>query len=510
MLVSVIRYKEVHLLAALNKQQILRQIPPVNQILEDDTVNQFIQKYGRNLVLFNIRQIIEAYKKDLEYTAYKPLSREQISEYIIDCLKKAMIPNQFKSLQKVINATGIILHTNLGRAPLPHHVLNAVYETSSGYSNLEFNLESGARGSRYWHIESVLKEITGAESAMVVNNNAAAVFLCLNTLANDREVIVSRGQQVEIGGSFRIPDIIVRSGARMVEIGTTNKTHLRDYENAITDSTAILLKVHTSNFKMLGFTQEVPLKAIADLGKKHNLWVMEDLGSGSLIDLTRLGLPYEPTVQDSIHMGADLVTFSGDKLLGGPQAGIIVGKKALIDKVKANPLARMLRVDKMTLTALEVVLHLYLYGSDVVTDIPVLKMIAKRKEQLEEEAVDLRNHIINAVPEGYDIDIVDDEGEVGGGSLPGVVLEGKAVAVKPISKNVNTLQRLLRKMTPPVIGRIRKDRILFNVRTLNKEDYAFIARSLKQVLKDEWYETCGDGNGGSCGPRKNNISKATY
>lgn len=332
------------------------------------------------------------------------------------------------------------------------------------------------------HIESVITSITGAESAVIVNNNAAAVFLCLNTLANNKEVVISRGQQVEIGGSFRIPDIIARSGAKMTEVGTTNKTRLMDYLDTINDDTAVLLKVHTSNYKVTGFTEEVPLKELVGLGREKDLVVMEDLGSGSLYDLSMIGLPYEPTVQDSIKCGADIVTFSGDKLLGGPQAGIIAGKKELIDKIKKNPLARMVRCDKTTIAAMAAVPGLYVDSDKVVENIPVLKMMALKEDVLSVNALELEKLINTVLGNKFKTEIVDDLDEIGGGSLPGVILKGKAVALTAPILGVNEIQEQLRKAKTPIICRINRDRILLNVRTLEKKDYPVIVEALARVL----------------------------
>lgn len=471
-----------------DKQNALKVIPPVNEILGYPEVMSLIERSGRAFVVENVKLVIDEYRKHIglneQFTAriqYK--TRKEVTEYLIIKLEDKIEEQQNSGLKKVINATGIVLHTNLGRAPLPEKAVMLMHEVSEGYSSLEFDIETGNRGSRHSHIEPLITCITGAESAIIVNNNAAAVFLCLNTLANNNEVVISRGQQVEIGGSFRIPDIIARSGAKMVEVGTTNKTRVADYANAVTDETSVLLKVHTSNYKVTGFTEEVSLQELVGLGREKDLVVMEDLGSGSLYDLSTIGLPYEPTVQDSIQCGADLVTFSGDKLLGGPQAGIIVGKKDLIDKIKKNPLARMLRCDKITIAALAAVLSLYKDSSKVAENIPVLKMMALKEDELSANALELEKLINAALGSRCKTEIVDDLDEVGGGSLPGVILKGKAVALTALESSVNEIQAQLRKTKTPVICRINKDRILLNVRTLEKKDYPVIAEALVRVLE---------------------------
>ena len=462
---------------SFDKQNALKEIPPVNDLLQKLEVKSIIEKYGKELVTDKIRDVIEEFRK--EPNLY---SRNEISTYILNKLNEFIDNYKRVGLKKVINATGIVLHTNLGRAPLPKDAINSIIDVAEGYSNLEYDIEAGVRGSRYSNIENMLKKITGAESALVVNNNAAAVFLSLNTLANNKEVIISRGQQVEIGGSFRIPDIIARSSAKMIEVGTTNKTRLSDYSNSITEETAVLLKVHTSNYKITGFTEDVSLEELSKIGKENNLLVIEDLGSGSLYDLSKIGLPYEPTVQDSIKNGADLVTFSGDKLLGGPQAGIIVGKKELIDKLKKNPLTRMLRCDKLTLAALTSVINLYTDIDKVVDKIPVIKMMSLKENELLLQTTELENMIKANLGENYNTEIVDDFDEVGGGSLPGVILKGKAVAITNENIGVNELQEKLRKSEIPIICRINKDRVLLNVRTLEKSDFNIIINALKEII----------------------------
>lgn len=471
-----------------DKQDVLRAIPPVNEILDHPKVRALIERFGRGLVTESIKLVMDEYRKHIAVDWQNPerlqfKTRKKVTEYIANKLEETIKELESSSLKRVINATGIVLHTNLGRAPLPKKAIELMHEAGEGYCNLEFDIESGSRGSRYSHLESVITHVTGAESAIIVNNNAAAVFLCLNTLASNKEVIISRGQQVEIGGSFRIPDIIARSSAKMIEVGTTNKTRINDYSNAVTDETSVLLKVHTSNYKVTGFTEGVSLQELVGLGREKDLFVMEDLGSGCLFDLSLIGLPYEPTVQDSIKYGADIVSFSGDKLLGGPQAGIIAGKKDLIDRIKKNPLARMVRCDKITIAAMAAVLSLYMDLDKIVEKIPVLKMVALKEDVLSANALEFEKLINAALGNKCKTEIVDDLDEIGGGSLPGVILKGKAVALIVPELGVIEIQTRLRKAKIPVICRINKDKILLNVRTLEKKDYPVIVETLARILE---------------------------
>ena len=387
-------------------------------------------------------------------------------------------------LTNLINATGVIIHTNLGRSVLPSAALSSIGSVGGSYSNLEFNLTTGKRGSRYDHVDDLLCELTGAEAALVVNNNAAAVLLCLETLAKDREVIVSRGQLVEIGGSFRIPDIMDRSGARLVEVGATNRTHLRDYENAISATTALLLKVHCSNFRIIGFTSEVSGADLVRLGKEKALPVMEDLGSGCLVDLTRFGLVKEPTVQEVVRSGVDIVTFSGDKLLGGPQAGLIVGKRQYIDRIRSNPLNRALRIDKFTLAGLESVLRLYLDESIALREIPTLAMLAESAGKVEERARNFTQRVSSLFGKTCSAEIVPVSSRVGGGAMPEQNVASWAVALQPRDITVAQMEKRLRHTQPPVIGRVENDRLLLDLRTVALNELDLLAASLQQALAE--------------------------
>jgi L-seryl-tRNA(Ser) seleniumtransferase len=381
------------------------------------------------------------------------------------------------SLRQVINATGVIIHTNLGRAPLSRAARAAIAAVAAGYSNLEFDLEAGERGHRHTHLEDLLCQVTGAEAGFAVNNNAAAVLLGLTALAQGREVIVSRGQAVEIGGGFRIPDVLRQSGARLVEVGTTNRTYLRDYEAAAGPETAAILRVHRSNFRIVGFTTEPDVAELAGLAHSRGILLLDDLGSGSLIDTTRFGLAKEPLVQESIRAGVDLVFFSGDKLLGGPQAGVIVGRRELVERLRRHPLARAVRIDKLCLAALTATLLHYL-KDEALTEIPVWWMIARPADEVRARAVAWAERVAGLA----DLDIVPVESAVGGGSLPGETLPSFALAVRPRDGDVAGLARRLRLGSPAVVGRVEAGRLLLDPRTVLPEDEADLLTALRQAL----------------------------
>ncbi len=408
------------------------------------------------------------------------LSRENIEAELSSRAAGLLSP----SLKPVINATGVVVHTNLGRSPLPEPVLDVIARVAKGYCNLEYNLEKGERGSRYSHVEDLLRELTGAEAALVVNNNAAAVLITLETLARDREVVVSRGELVEIGGSFRIPDVMARSGALLREVGATNRTHLRDYAGAIGDQTALLMKVHQSNFQIVGFTRSVSVRELAKLGAKHGIPVFEDLGSGNFVDFTRFGMLHEPTVQEALEAGADIVSFSGDKLLGGPQAGIILGKRKYIDKIKTNPLNRAVRIDKLTLAALEQVLRFYREPENAVKQLPVLKMLTMPYAALKERAESLRQLLDGLGLNGASIDTADTVSRVGGGALPLQELRSRAVRVRvtdPKKISISKIEAGLRAHDPPVITRMEDNAILMDMRTVREEEKDIITSAFSRI-----------------------------
>ena len=451
--------------------QLLRKIPKVDDLLRNPALAETIAQYGDRAVTEAIRSVLNNLRQEILSRQTTALPEQSaLCQRICARVQQDSLP----SFRGVINGTGIILHTNLGRACLSEKAARAVFEASRSYSNLEYDLESGKRGSRYSHVEEILCRLTGAESALVVNNNAAAVLLVLSALTQGGQVVVSRGELVEIGGSFRVPEIMESCGAQLKEVGATNKTHLRDYENAICEHTNALMKVHTSNYRIIGFSETPALSDLTELGHKHGLPVIEDLGSGCLLDLNRFGIHDEPSVQDSIRAGVDVVSFSGDKLLGGPQAGIILGKKKYLDILKKHPLNRAMRVDKMTLAALEATLHSYDTGTE--KDIPVIAMLSAQPEALLQKANQLASLLADA---GISCEILPTEGRVGGGSVPNHSLSSYAVA---FDGDVNRLEETLRKGMHPIIGRIHEGKYLLDVRTLFESDYTVIVEALKEAM----------------------------
>ena len=406
------------------------------------------------------------------------LCRESLRERFIARLHQHAAFNFIR----VINATGVVIHTNLGRSVMPTAAMARINAVGAGYSNLEFDLASGKRGSRYSLVDELLCRLTGAEAALVVNNNAAAVLLALDTLAKGREVIVSRGQLVEIGGSFRIPEVMAHSGAHLVEVGATNRTHRRDYQAAIGEATALLLKVHTSNYRIIGFTFEVPLRELVELGRQHNLPVMEDLGSGCLLDLSRYGLMKEPTVREVVAAGPDVVTFSGDKLLGGPQAGIIVGSRSIIERIKKNPLTRALRIDKFTLAGLEAVLRLYQDEHQALAAIPTLAMLTLTQAEIGQKARRLKRLLVKPLTDHCLVATLSAVSRVGGGALPEYDLPTVAVSLAPLVFSVNDLAERLRQAPEPVIGRIENGLFLLDMRTVAKAEIKRLAAIINQAF----------------------------
>ncbi len=449
-----------------------RRLPSVDRLLAEERIKEPARGYPHDMLVSLIRQRLE--QERLAIAAGKATaSFDEIVESIQTLISQLGHP----SLRPVINATGVILHTNLGRAPLSQETIAAMKVAAQGYCNLEFDLDSGTRGSRDVHLEPILCQLTGAEAALVVDNNASAVLLALTVLAKRKEVIVSRGEAVEIGGSFRIPDVMRQSGAKLVEVGTTNCTYVTDYEQAISPRTAALLRVHSSNFQVVGFTHSVTFEEMVTLGQRHNLPVLDDIGSGCFLDTTAFGLSPEPVVQQSVALGAGLVCFSGDKLVGGPQAGIIVGKKQLVDKLKKHPLARAARIDKIRLAGLAATLIHYLKG-EAVKKIPVWMMIATPLAELEQRAR------IWAEALGDLAQVTDGESMVGGGSLPGSTLPTKLVAIagKRQSRNIaQTLARTLRTSQPPIIGRISGDILLLDPRSVPPEEDKIVLEALREL-----------------------------
>jgi len=465
------------------QKDLLRNLPAVDRLLE--AVNQEPRYAGvpRTLLTRNIRSVLEDLRRKILDSREPRIEAEQLGDAAVLPLVFAEVDRALEpKLKTVVNATGIVIHTNLGRSLLAPAVIENVSRISGSYSNLEFDLNSGRRGSRYAAVEDILCEISGAEAGIVVNNNAGAVLLCLETLARGRKVIVSRGELVEIGGSFRIPDVMAKSGGILCEVGTTNRTHLRDYENAVDSDTALLLKVHKSNYSVVGFTKEVPLNELVELGRKHDIAVMEDLGSGTFVDFARYGIMKEPTVQESVKAGVDIVTFSGDKLLGGPQAGLIVGKKKYVEQIKQNPINRALRIDKMTLAALEATLRLYRDEESAVAAIPTLRMMTLPMGVLARKAEHLRERLLALAPERLSVEILDSVSRPGGGSLPLLELPTKCLGVTVKNLSTNALELEMRRNRPPIIGRIEEDRFILDVRTIRDEEIPVIEKAFANLV----------------------------
>lgn len=466
-----------------SQQTLLRMLPGVDLLLEQTKKDTYFRDIPKTVVVNSIRQILDSRRNRILAAepgiAEPSLSVAQIMQGIKKAAAKAMTPN----LRPLVNATGVVVHTNLGRSLVPAAVVENLVQIAGRYSNLEYDLGAGKRGSRYSSVEDILCEISGAEAGLVVNNNAAAVLLCLETIARGKEVIVSRGELVEIGGSFRIPDVMAKSGGILKEVGTTNRTHLQDYENALDDNTALMLKVHRSNYSVIGFTAEVSLKELVELGTKHGLPVMEDLGSGTFIDFSKYGLAKEPTVQESVTAGVDLVTFSGDKLLGGPQAGIIVGQKQIVDRIKQNPLARALRIDKMTLAALETTLRLYRDEDQAIRLIPTLRMLTMDSNELANRANRLADDLSAIGGPRLEINPVELSSKAGGGALPLLELPSKCLRIKIQGLSANKLERNMRRNTPPIIGRIENDAYVIDPRTLLDDDLPIIRSAFEKLLK---------------------------
>jgi L-seryl-tRNA(Ser) seleniumtransferase len=459
--------------AARAEVSLLRQIPAVDELLDREALRALEERLGRRLVVEATRKVLRGLRARIASGQLSGVSAEMLEQEIIAAAQAAA---EF-SLRPVINASGVILHTNLGRAPLARDALEHLAEVATQYSNLEYDLERGERGKRDTHTDQLLAQLLGAERTLVVNNNAAAVFLALNTLAEGGEVIVSRGELIEIGDSFRIPEICAKSGAVLREVGTTNRTRRSDYAAAINERTRVLLRVHPSNFRIVGFTERPTLEELVELGGQHHLLVLEDLGSGCLLDFTPLGLRDEPPAGASVRAGVDVVTFSGDKMLGGPQAGILTGKREPLDKIRKNPLFRVLRVDKLTLAALEATIALY--RRDDLNGIPALRMMRLSREEIGQRAARLAERI--AARPGYSVEIEDGESVVGGGSMPGQALPTKLVAVTHNQHKAQDLEARLRQNSPPIIARLERDRLVLDLRTVFEEQDEEIAQAFARL-----------------------------
>jgi len=465
------------------KQHLLSRLPAVDRLLDAARNDAFLAGLPRSVVVAAARDTVARVREDILAGRRVPEPEGVTATALLPAVhQRARALGAFR-LKRTINATGVVVHTNLGRSLLAPAIGDHLWEIAARYSNLEFDLARGKRGSRYSAVEAILCEISGAEAAMVVNNNAGAVLLCLETLARARQVVVSRGELVEIGGAFRIPDVMAKSGAVLKEVGTTNRTHLRDYEGAIGPDTAMLLKVHTSNYAVVGFTASVDLKSLVALGRASGLVVMEDLGSGNFIDFSRYGLVGEPTVQHSVAAGVDVVTFSGDKLLGGPQAGIILGKAPIIQKVRANPLTRALRIDKLTLAALEATLHLYRDEARAIAEIPTLRMLTVTAGQLEERARALAAMITAKAGAGLWLQVVGRASKAGGGALPLLELPSYCLALRVDGLSAAAIEKRMRRNDPPIIGRIEDEMFLMDVRTIQPDEPPLIVAAVEGLVQ---------------------------
>ncbi len=470
----------------MQKNELFRKLPKVDKLINCGELKNFSRDVTHHIFVETIQNGIGYYRTLIEKNMILDFDEQDVIDKILELGGVA----KKNSLRKVLNATGTIIHTNLGRSLLTKKVLENVLEISESYNNLEYNLETGSRGSRYDHLEDLICKITGAEAAVVVNNNAAAVILCLNEFGKNKETIISRGELVEIGGSFRIPDIMELSGTKLVEVGTTNRTHKIDYENVVTENSALILKVHASNYKIIGFTNSLSAKEIADLAKEKNLISYEDIGSGTLIDFSKYGVTKEPTVQESIEAGIDIVSFSGDKLLGGPQAGIIVGKKEYIEKLKKNQYLRAFRVNKMTIAALEIIFKYYLDEKEAIREIPTLKMITENPEEIYKKAV----YLIEVAEDmlkftGFEdklngfVSIVETEAKIGGGSMPEETVKSFGIAIEG---NANELEEKFRKDVEefPIIGRIYDGKFVLDLKTIDSDELYILANKICSILKE--------------------------
>lgn len=465
------------------RQELLRSLPAVDQVLREAPLQSLANCLPQDLLTAAVQQAVADLRRQLlsgSSLAADTLGPAQVAVTAAKFCQPYLQP----SLRKVINATGTLLHTNLGRAPLAKEALQAIQSVAEGYSTLEIDMDSGQRGERYSHVRRLLTHLTGAEDALVVNNNAGAVLLALTALGKGDEAIVSRGELVEIGGAFRIPEVMEAGGLTLREVGASNRTHLRDYQQAITADTKILLKVHTSNYRIIGFTSAVSAAELKPLAVENDLILMEDLGSGMLIDLTRFGLPYEPTVAETVRAGVDVVTFSGDKLLGGPQAGLVVGKKELIEKIGKHPLARALRIDKLTLAALESTLRLYLQPEQVVERLPIMRMFNAKPEAQKQRCQRLFDRL-QAEELPIKLSLVEDFAQVGGGSMPQVQLPGWALEIAVIDSSIDGLARRLRSFIPAVVPRVQNDSLLINMRAVAEGDEALLAQLLIAAMRCE-------------------------
>ncbi len=462
-------------------QNILQKLPSVDALLKEPEFDNLISQSGREVVVESIRGAIDQVRQGFLSGSNTQIDEDNIYKIIVDTaiinIKMKMVPY----FHKVVNATGIILHTGLGRAVLPARAIKQIQEELSGYSLLQLSTETGKRSRRDESIEKLFRQLTGAEAATVVNNNAAATSIVLNTIAKSKEVIVSRGQLVEIGGSFRLPDVMAFSGAKLVEVGTTNKTHPKDYINAITENTAAILRVHPSNYKIQGFSSEVPLEELVEIAHSNNLVMIDDVGAGALIDFSQFGFEHEPTLAESIRMGADIVTSSADKLIGASQGGIILGKAKLIEAIRKNQFARIVRVGKLTLAALEATLKLFLDEKVALREVPTLQMLMRKSSEINNEAEDLAAKL-KTIHRELEVTTISGFSQMGSGSLPTQNLATTLVAIKSSKISSDDLAKKLRKFNTPVFARIQNDQLLFDPRTLLDDDREIIIQAIMEIF----------------------------
>jgi L-seryl-tRNA(Ser) seleniumtransferase len=461
----------------------IKNLPKVDKLYQQVSIMPPFDHTPRSIIIQTIQKILESYRRGIINGDYQEqdIDHSKIIQKVQAALHKEIVPN----LLSVINATGIVVHTNLGRSLLASSALDQIIQVACHYSNLEYDLETGKRGQRYQLVEDLICSLTGGESATVVNNNAGAVLLTLQTIASNKSVIVSRGELIEIGGSFRIPDIMALSGAKLVEVGTTNRTHLHDYQHAISSDTGLLLKVHPSNYAIKGFTSSVGLKEMVSLGQTLSIPVMYDMGSGNLVDLSAKGLEDEPVVQKIISSGVDIVTFSGDKLLGGPQAGIIVGKKTMLDQIKKNPMARALRIDKLTLAALEGTLRLYQDPTSVFEKVPTLAFITRPLSEIRRAVETVYSELQTLKNDQFKITIVETKSKIGGGALPLQTLPTYCMGIIAKERSADAIEKYFRSQNPPVIGRIENDQLLLDFRTILPAENKIVQKYVADLVCKE-------------------------
>lgn len=465
-------------------KNLLRKLPSVDVLMKTKRALALIEKYSRDMVANTVRSVLDEMRSEIRKADQKSFSETKLTaDNVIKKVDKSLEEKFSSSLNRAINATGVILHTGLGRALLSEEAREAIHRASDGYCTLATDIETGRRGHRDVHLEGLLCELTGAEAATVVNNNAAATMLILNTLAQGKEVIVSRGQLVEIGGSFRMPDVMEASGAILREVGTTNKTHLKDYIAAINENTGAIMRVHHSNYRIVGFAEEPSIESLSTVAQEHNIPLIDDLGSGALLDLKDFGIETEPLVQDSIKAGVDIACFSGDKLIGGPQAGIIVGKTLTVKRIKKNPLMRALRVGKLTLAGMEATLRLFLNLEKLKDRHPVYKMFSLTIDELEKRGRRIRKKLQEKISREAELSLEDGGSQIGSGSVPVETLPTRLLKVQPASVSAENLARKLRVNNPPVFTRVHRDAVLFDLRTIREEEDESVIEALMTALK---------------------------